>query len=418
MLVMAPTFLLQAALLLSCSPSIDTWQEPASSSVESESVAALPALQLVEVAKGFRSPTFMCCDPGNAERWFILQKEGRLRFMESGVIREQDFIDLSEQVSTSSEQGLLGMAFHPKFPEKPQVFLNYTNLDGATCVSRFTVDTEKWIADPSSEAILITIEQPWANHNGGMIAFSPKDGYLYIGMGDGGAGGDPNGAGQDGQNLLGKILRIDIDVEGDAPYGIPRDNPFIGNDDFRDEIWAYGVRNPWRFCFDPLNGDMYIGDVGQNAWEEISYQPGSSKGGENYGWKIMEANHKFDKNPPEAVTDLVAPIHEYSQGGKAGHCSVTGGYIYRGTAIPGLEGVYFYGDYCSGGVGSFRVVDGKQVGRVNHSDNFNVNRKLATLVSFGVDAAGELYLLTMSGALYRVEARPVTDPDAQTVPIR
>ena len=222
MLVMAPTFLLQAVLLISCTPSADTWQEPASSAAESDSTAALPALQLVEVAKGFRSPTFMCGDPGNAERWFILQKEGRLRFLEAGVIREQDFIDLSKQISTSSEQGLLGMAFHPKFPEKPWVFLNYTNLDGATCVARFTVDTDKWIADPSSEIILITIEQPWANHNGGMIAFGPKDGYLYIGMGDGGAGGDPNGAGQDGQNLLGKMLRIDVDNGGDAAYGIPQ----------------------------------------------------------------------------------------------------------------------------------------------------------------------------------------------------
>ncbi|MCP4092462.1 MAG: PQQ-dependent sugar dehydrogenase [Planctomycetes bacterium] len=411
---MAPTILLQAALLISCAPSADTWQEPASASADGVGAAALPALQLVEVAKGFRSPTFMCSDPSNAERWFILQKEGRLRFLEAGVIREQDFIDLSERVSTSSEQGLLGMAFHPKFPEKPWVFLNYTNLDGATVVARFDVDTKAWAADPSSEKILLTIDQPWANHNGGMIAFSPKDGYLYIGMGDGGAGGDPKGAGQDGQNLLGKMLRIDVDVEGDTPYGIPKDNPFVGISDFRDEIWAYGVRNPWRFCFDPLNGDMYIGDVGQNAWEEISYQAGSSKGGENYGWKILEGNHKFDKKVTEVGTDLVPPIHEYSQGGKSGHCSVTGGYVYRGSAIPALDGVYFYGDYCSGGVGSFRVADGKQVGRVNHSDNFNINRKLATLVSFGVDAAGELYLLTMSGALYRVEARPVTDPGAGT----
>ncbi|MDP7062081.1 MAG: PQQ-dependent sugar dehydrogenase, partial [Planctomycetota bacterium] len=220
-------------------------------------------------------------------------------------------------------------------------------------------------------------------------------------------GGDPKGAGQDGQTLLGKMLRIDVNVEGDAPYGIPKDNPFVGNDDFRDEIWAYGVRNPWRFCFDPLNGDLYFGDVGQNAWEEISYQPGSSKGGENYGWKILEGNHKFDKKAKKPIENLVAPIHEYSQGGRAGHCSVTGGYVYRGSTIPTLDGVYFYGDYCSGGVGSFRVVDGKQVGRVNHSENFNVNRRLATLVSFGVDAAGEIYLLTMSGTLYRLEAQPV-----------
>ena len=406
MLLTASPLLLQIPLLLACSPSADTWQEPtASAQAEppaSAQQAELPALQLSLVASGLSSPTFMVCDPVDADRWFVLQKKGRLRVIEGGVTRALDLIDLSEKVSVESERGLLGMAFHPQFPDKPWMFLNYTDSKGSTNVARFTVDTKTWIADPASEKTLLVIEQPWANHNGGMIAFGPKDGYLYIGMGDGGAGGDPNNAGQDPQNLLGKILRIDVD-QGE-PYGIPESNPFTSNPNFRNEIWAYGVRNPWRFCFDPLNGDLYFGDVGQNAWEEVSWQPGSSKGGENYGWRILEGNHKFDQKPPEQLPEMVAPIHEYSQGGKTGHCSVTGGYIYRGSAIPGLEGVYFYGDYCSGAVGSFRVVDGKQVGRVNHSESFNSDKRLATLVSFAVDAAGEMYILTMSGSMYRIEA--------------
>ncbi len=403
MLLLAPPLVLQAALLLSCSPSTDTWQEPApESGASSEAISDLPTLRLEKVAGGFSNPTFMLCDPQDAGRWFILEKNGRLRVVEDGVTRNIDFIDLTSQVSIESERGLLGMAFHPKFPKQPWVFLNYTDKDGSTRVSRFKVDAEKWIANPASEKNLLTIEQPWANHNGGMIAFGPLDGFLYVGMGDGGAGGDPNNAGQDGSSLLGKILRIDVD-KGD-PYAIPASNPFVGNDDFRDEIWAYGVRNPWRFCFDPMNGDMYFGDVGQNAWEEISWQPGSSKGGENYGWRILEGNHKFDQKPPEELPEMVAPMHEYSQGGEAGHCSVTGGYVYRGGSIPELDGIYFYGDYCSGGVGSFRVVDGAMVGRVNHSEVFNKGRRLATLVSFAVDADGEMYILTMNGSLYQIVA--------------
>jgi len=403
---MLPTvspLLLQTLLLLSCSPSAQAPQELTTSPPPAAAEkTALPPLQLRKVADGFKNPTFMLGDPVDAERWFVLEKEGRLRVVEGGVTRALDFIDLTQTVSVESERGLLGMAFHPLFPDKPWVFLNYTDHEGSTRVSRFTVDLKQWIADPASEKNLLTIQQPWANHNGGMIAFGPLDGFLYIGMGDGGAGGDPHNAAQNGQNLLGKILRIDVD-HGE-PYAIPSTNPFVGNALFRDEVWAYGVRNPWRFCFDPLNGDLYFGDVGQNAWEEISWQLGTSKGGENYGWKILEGNHKFDPNPPETLPTMVAPIHEYGQGGEAGHCSVTGGYVYRGAAIPALDGVYFYGDYCSGAVGSFRVLDGAQVERVNHSDAFNSKKRLASLVSFAVDAVGEMYILTLSGSLYKIEA--------------
>jgi glucose/arabinose dehydrogenase len=404
---MAAPLLLQSLLLATCSPTTDSWQEPATDAASQQTTTTsklveLSALKLTLVASGLANATFMCGDPVNADRWFVLQKEGRLRVIEGGVTRTLDFLDLSDKVSTESERGLLGMAFHPQFPETPWVYLNYTDKQGSTNVARFTVNTKTWVANPASEKTLLVIEQPWANHNGGMIAFGPKDGYLYIGMGDGGAAADPHNAAQNGQNLLGKILRIDVD-QGE-PYGIPASNPFVGNDDFRDEIWAYGVRNPWRFCFDPLNGDLYIGDVGQNKWEEISWQPGSSTGGENYGWRILEGNHAFDENPPQPLPQMVAPIHEYGQGGKIGHCSVTGGYLYRGAAIPGLEGVYFYGDFCSGAVGSFRVVDGQQVGRVNHSENFNRDKRLAGLVSFAVDAMGEMYILTMSGSMYKIEA--------------
>lgn len=191
-------------------------------------------------------------------------------------------------------------------------------------------------------------------------------------------------------------------MDGGDPYAIPKDNPFIGNEGFRDEVWAWGVRNPWRFCFDPLNGDLYFGDVGQNRYEELHWQPGSSKGGENYGWRLYEGSHEFRFDGSEEEKTLVPPIHEYSQGGASGHCSVTGGYVYRGSAIPGLDGTYFYGDFCSGAVGSFRVVDGKRVDRRNHSEELDLDHRLTSLVSFGLDAAGELYLVTMGGTVFRL----------------
>lgn len=404
---MALQFLPTLALLLfpSCARPVDAWQEP-------EAIAPQPqgqrlALELIH--EDFRSPVYVCSAPADASTLFVLEKEGRLRVVVKGSVRPTDLIDLREKINDASERGLLGMAWHPKFPEKPLVYLHYSDLQGSTTISSFVVDTETWVADPASEVVLLSLEQPWPNHNGGMIEFGPRDGYLYIGLGDGGAAADPNDAGQNGQDLLGKILRIDVDrADPGLGYGIPEDNPFVNDEDFRDEIWAYGCRNPWRFCFDPVNNDLYIGDVGQNKWEEIHWVPGTSKGGENYGWRIREGNHAFKESAHSHDVPLTDPVHEYSR--KNGHCSVTGGFVYRGEEMPWLQGHYFYGDLCSGAVGTFRIEDGKVVDRVNRTKELRESHKMTSPVSFGVDCDQRLYLVSYDGALYRVVAAPTAAP--------
>jgi len=395
---MASALLLPCLTLLAavaCGNPTDAWQEP-----EAKTVAdGAPRLALEVVHTELRSPTFLCSDPDDASRLFILEQGGRLRMLVNGEFSDHDLIDLTEKTNTLSERGLLGMAWHPKFPEQPYVFLHYSSTEGNTQISRFTVDAKKWIADPASEKLLLDVVQPWPNHNGGMIAFGPNDGFLYIGLGDGGAANDPKDAAQNGMNLLGKILRIDVDVESDKPYAIPPSNPFVDHEDFRDEIWAYGIRNPWRFCFDPVNGDLYIGDVGQNKWEELDWQAGSSKGGENYGWRIQEGTHDFDDSGRSAANPPVAPIHEYSHSGK--HCSVTGGYVYRGEQIPWLQGHYFYADICSGSVGTLLIKDGELLERSNRTEELSSKRSLA-IISFGVDADQEMYIVCQDGRIFRL----------------
>ncbi|HLY35323.1 MAG TPA: PQQ-dependent sugar dehydrogenase, partial [Candidatus Limnocylindria bacterium] len=293
------------------------------------------------------------------------------------------------------ERGLLGLAFHPGFPDPPRIFVDYTRQpDGATVISELQATAGR--ADPASERILLVIPQPYANHNGGQLAFGP-DGGLYIGMGDGGSGGDPHGNGQNTHALLGKILRIDVDgphAPGKA-YAIPDDNPFAP-DGARPgagapEVWAYGLRNPWRFSFDPANGDLYIGDVGQSAWEEIDRQPGGSQAGQNYGWNVMEGMHCYaDGCDPRPY---VKPIAEY---GHDQGCAVTGGYVYRGGAQPSLDGAYLFGDYCSGTVFTLQLNGGA----------ISVKAILSTgkqISSFGVGEDGELYLADLGGGgIYRV----------------
>jgi glucose/arabinose dehydrogenase len=397
--------LLAPGLLACAHGSAEGWQEPVASPQAPEPP---PALALETVMLGLKEPTYVLSAPGDPDLLIVLEKAGRAQVIREGQLRKTPFLDMRGRVASRSEQGLLGMDFHPRFPEVPDVFVHYSREDGDTRVSRFTVDTEDWIAVESSERILLEVEQPYANHDGGQLEFG-RDGYLYLGLGDGGAANDPLNAGQDLGALLGKILRIDID--GEAPYAIPKDNPFVGREDARPEIWAWGLRNPWRFSFDPANGDIYIGDVGQNKYEEISWAPGSSKGGENYGWRLMEGDHEFKDEPGVPRDTLVPPIHEYAHGGRRGHCSVVGGYVYRGEAIPDLQGWYFYGDTCSGAVGVLMVRDGKQVGRHNLTDSLAPDRMLSNLVSFGEDAAGELYAVTLSGGLYRIVAAPTKGAD-------
>jgi glucose/arabinose dehydrogenase len=335
-------------------------------------------------------------------RLFITLRPGRIVIFQGGALLPQPFLDLTDRVGSSGfEQGLLSVAFHPRYGENGFFFVNYTNKSGNTVVERYQVSAgNPNQADPASRRTLLTIEQPFNNHNGGQLQFGP-DGYLYIGMGDGGAAFDPECRAQKTNTLLGKILRIDVDQNvNSAPfYGIPADNPFRGAGDPPDEIWATGVRNPWRFTFDRQTGDLWIGDVGQAQREEIDFHPAGSAGGQNYGWKVMEGTRcsRRDACPDSVpVCDSAAytdPVLEYDH--ETG-CSVTGGYVYRGASLPQLRGTYFFGDFCTGQIWA----------AARQGDGFVVRRLAETtgsLTSFGEDQAGELYIVTLTGRLFRLE---------------
>ena len=359
-------------------------------------------LTTVRVASGLSAPVFVISPPGDLQRVFIVEQPGRIKILLDGEILPAPFLDIADDVAFGGERGLLGLAFHPDYENNGYFFVNYTNNSGTTIISRFTVTVDPDIADPNSETLILSIPQPFSNHNGGMLAFGPNDGYLYIGMGDGGSGGDPGNRAQDDGELLGKMLRIDID--GGSPYSIPPDNPFVGPGDPLDEIWAKGLRNPWRFSFDRSSEDMYIADVGQNAWEEIDFQPASSAGGENYGWRLMEGNHCY--NPPSDCDPggLTYPIYEYSRGGSPFRCSITGGYVYRGDDIPDLQGIYFFADYCSDQIWSFRY-DGNNISefedRTSELDPGN-GLSIDDISSFGEDGSGELYIVDLGGEIYKI----------------
>lgn len=334
-------------------------------------------------------------------RLFTLEKVGRIRIVRNEALADIPFLDISDRVgSSASEQGLLGLAFHPNYEENGLFFVNYTDQQGDTVIARFSVSADPDRADPASETVILRLEQPARNHNGGHLAFGP-DGYLYIGTGDGGAANDRFGNGQNGGTLLGAMLRLDVD--GSEPYAVPADNPFVGDPDVRDEIWAIGLRNPWRYSFDRVTGDLYIADVGQNQYEEVSVLQAeptaggvSIPSGQNFGWPIMEGAHCFPEDRACDQTGLTLPVVEYdhNQG-----CSVTGGYVYRGQEHPLLTGIYLFGDYCSGRIwGLAPTEDGAwHVAELAQAD--------VRLSSFGEDEAGKLYLLDMErGVLYKPTA--------------
>jgi glucose/arabinose dehydrogenase len=353
-------------------------------------------LELELVAADLDRPLGVVHAGDGSGRLFILEKAGRIRILRAGTLLDRPFLDLTDRVGSSgSEQGLLGLAFHPGYAQNGRLFVNYTDLDGDTVLAEYLVSGDPDRADPGSERVFLTLDQPAANHNGGHLVFGP-DGYLYIGTGDGGASGDRFGNAQNGRTLLGAMLRLDMD--GERPYAIPPDNPFIGNASVLDEIWAIGLRNPWRYSFDRVTGDLYIADVGQNMYEEVNYQPATSAGGENYGWPIMEGLHCFPADGSCDQTGLVLPVQEYdhSQG-----CSVTGGYVYRGRQSPVLQGIYLFGDYCSGLIWGLAPSGGSawQVARLSQAD--------AQIASFGEGEDGELYLADITGgALYHLVATP------------
>ena len=316
---------------------------------------------------------------------YVAQKTGKIVVLRAGDVDPDPLLDLTQQVSLGGEQGLLGLAFSP---DGRELYVNYTDTNGDTRVVGYAMPDGR--VDLSTRRDILVVEQPYSNHNGGNLVFGP-DGYLYIGLGDGGSGGDPDGNGQSLSTPLGKMLRIDPQLSGEPPYRIPPDNPFVGRPDARPAIWAYGLRNPWRYSFDRQTGDLWIADVGQSAWEEIDVEPASSSGGENYGWNILEGTHPFFG---DELPGGVAPTYEYSH--DAGGCTVIGGYVYRGEAIPELQGAYLFGDLCLGLIEAIRVEGGQVVG---HRE---LGPVVENLSSFGEDADGELYAMSLSGGLYRI----------------
>lgn len=314
-------------------------------------------------------------------RLFIIEKYGMIRIYENGQLLDAPLLDISDRVNDSgNEMGLLGLAFHPDFEKNGFFYVNYTGDGGDTFISRFQVGTSD---NSNSEVLLLKIKQPYPNHNGGALAFGP-DGYLYAGLGDGGFAGDPHKNGQNTTSLLGKILRLNVD-SGET-YSIPTDNPF-GN-----EVWAYGLRNPWRISFDRATGDLYIGDVGQGDWEEIDYLPADSQGGANFGWSIMEGNHGYDGAPQPG---LLLPVAEYSH--NEGGCSVTGGYVYRGT-MSEWNGIYLYGDYCSGKIWGLILSEGQWQSQVMFETG-------VTITTFGQDESGEIYFASDNGSIYHLAVK-------------
>ncbi len=345
------------------------------------------------VVSGLQSPIGLANAGDGSGRLFVIEQPGRVRTVQGGLLSPDSFLDITDRVGSQGfEQGLLGLAFHPDYAENGYLFVNYTDLQGNTVIARFARSTgDANRADPSSEVRLLQISQPYANHNGGMVAFGP-DGYLYLGLGDGGAAGDPQENAQSLGTLLGKILRIDVD--NGQTYGIPSDNPFA-NGGGLPEIWAYGLRNPWRFAFDRLTGDLYIGDVGQNEWEEINFLPASSPGGVNFGWKYLEGTHPFQGQPPVGL-DLLPPVAEYRH--DLG-CSVTGGVVYRGSRLPTWQGVYLYGDYCTGRIWGL-LRDAQRDWR-----SVVLFESMGRITSFGEDEAGEIFLADQAGGIYLLTER-------------
>ncbi|MDE0183624.1 MAG: PQQ-dependent sugar dehydrogenase [Caldilineaceae bacterium] len=356
-----------------------------------------PEIVLVETISGLKRPVDFADARDGSGRFYVVEQEGLVQLISDGVKSETPFLDIRERVNCCGERGLLGIAFPPDFAGTRIFYVNYTTtLPGSlhTRVSRFRLRDDAHLADPDSEEIVLEFFQPWANHNGGQLVFGP-DGYLWIGTGDGGSGGDPQDNGQKGATLLGKMLRIDVTTPTEDRYLIPADNPFVGNDEFLDEIWAYGLRNPWRYSFDRETGDLYIADVGQNAWEEVSFQPADSRGGENYGWRFTEGLHCFNPAIGCSTVDLTLPVAVY---GRESGQSITGGFVYRGADHPSLQGIYFFADYVSGRIWGLRRDGGHWEARMMLDTRHSVS-------SFGEDEAGNLYVVDHQGALLLIRAQ-------------
>lgn len=374
-------------------------------------------------ASGFTQPLAFVQDPTDPAVQFVLEQAGRIRVVRNGTVQAADFLDLTASVRSGGEQGLLGLAFPPDAGLTGRFYVNFTRTDGHTVIARFRRSPDPLVADPASRFDLRwngaggepLIAQPFSNHNGGHLAFGP-DGFLYIGLGDGGSGNDPNHFAQDPSVLLGKMLRVDVGVPDSHPIGylVPGDNPFVASP-ARSEIWSFGWRNPWRYTFDDPSrggtGAMITGDVGQNRWEEIDYEP-LGRGGRNYGWRNREGAHDNVTSRPPAFTPLVDPIHEYDHSTGS---SITGGYVYRGTALAAdLRGRYFFADFIRSRVWSIAVtvdIDGQARASDlrEHTEDLGGVAQLANVASFGVDADGELYIVSYGrGVILKIVGPPPT----------
>ena len=362
-------------------------------------VQGTPALVATRIGSGFSSPVDLQAAPGDRSRLFIVEQAGRIRVIRSGALVATPFLDISARLTSGGERGLLGLAFHPQFLTNGRFFVNYTDRSGDTRISEFrSASPSGDAADAATEQEIIFVRQPFANHNGGGLVFG-ADGYLYAGLGDGGSGGDPLGNGQNLGTRLGKILRIDVNTA--APFAIPPNNPFVGRAGALPEIWAYGLRNPWRFSFDRSTGDLYIGDVGQNTLEEIDVGAASRRGGENYGWNTMEGSRCFSPANGCNMSGLTLPVTDY---GRSDGFSVTGGVVYRGCRMPGYAGHYFYGDYGSGIIRSFRLEAGRAVDARDWTATLSgPARRIRNPSSFGLDVDGEMYIVDYGGEIYRID---------------
>jgi glucose/arabinose dehydrogenase len=346
---------------------------------------------LTPFASGLSNP--VCIANAGDSRLFVADQRGYIRIISStGIVSTQPFLDITNRVVYGGERGLLGIAFHPDYKTNGYFYVNYVGNGDSTHISRFKVSTGNVnVADPQSELKLMTIFQPYQNHNGGDLKFGP-DGYLYIGMGDGGSGGDPGNRAQNPKELLGKMLRIDVDHG--SRYAVPATNPFYNSTTTKGEIWALGLRNPWRFSFDRLTGDLWIGDVGQGIYEEIDFQRADSKGGENYGWRCYEGNQVYNSSGCSSGTLMTFPVYTYSH--ETG-CSVTGGYVYRGSTLSPFYGYYFFADYCSDQIWTLHIVSGNWV--KEDFGQFTGNN----FSTFGEDVNGQLYLAgRSSGKIFRI----------------
>jgi len=347
------------------------------------------------VADGFDQPVALLDAADKSDRLFVVERSGLVRILQDEEVLPTPFLDLGDRIGLtgSTSAGLLGMAFHPDFSENGFFFVHYTNTSGQSVIARFQTGADLNVCDSTTEKRLLEIDYPIGEHKGGDLAFGP-DGYLYISIGDGGGpgNGDQAGNAQNPGTLLGSILRIDVD-RGE-PYAIPSDNPFISGGG-QPEVWVYGLRNPWRFSFDRLTGDVYIADVGENAWEEIDFLPAGAGGGSNFGWNYFEGTHRYQGQPPPGLR-LVEPVFQYdhSQG-----CSITGGAVYRGEALAEWYGVYVYGDYCQGNVWALlRQADGSLENQLHEKVS-------AYITAFGQDQAGEVYLVDIGGEIFKLIRR-------------